>query len=73
VLPGVIDTPKTLALPDAVREGMAADTALGRIGDPDEIAATVEFLLSPAAGYITGEALRVDGGAGLRTTTITGR
>jgi 3-oxoacyl-[acyl-carrier protein] reductase len=70
VMPGLIGTPKVLALPDAVRAGMSAALPLGRIGEPAELAATVAFLLSPAAAYITGAVIRVDGGYGLNTASL---
>jgi 3-oxoacyl-[acyl-carrier protein] reductase len=41
---------------------LKAGTALGRYGKPEEVAAAVAFLASPAAGYITGTTLNVDGG-----------
>ncbi|MCW2600201.1 MAG: short-chain dehydrogenase [Frankiales bacterium] len=47
---------------DELREAMEASTPLKRIGDPDEIAATVLFLASPASGYVTGKVFEVDGG-----------
>jgi NAD(P)-dependent dehydrogenase (short-subunit alcohol dehydrogenase family) len=67
VMPGMIATPKVNALPDVIRESMAGTIPLGRIGDPEELAGTVAFLLSPAAAYITGAVIRVDGGFGLAT------
>ena len=62
VAPGFIDTDMTRALPDAAREALTGQIALGRLGQPEEIAAAVAFLASPAAAYITGTTLHVNGG-----------
>ena len=61
VQPGPIDTDMN---PDGgdFAEVQKAGTALGRYGKPEEVAAAVAFLASPAAGYITGTTLNVDGG-----------
>jgi 3-oxoacyl-[acyl-carrier protein] reductase len=70
VMPGLIATPKVLALPEAVRAAMSETLPLGRIGEPAELAATIAFLLSPGAAYITGAVIRVDGGYGLNTASL---
>ncbi|MET4677523.1 MULTISPECIES: 3-oxoacyl-ACP reductase FabG [unclassified Luteibacter] len=62
VAPGFIDTDMTRALPDEQRAGLLAGIALGHLGDADDIAQAVAFLASPAARYITGETLHVNGG-----------
>ena len=62
VAPGFIDTDMTRALPDAQRDALLGKIALGRLGQPEEIAASVAFLASPRAGYITGTTLNVNGG-----------
>ena len=62
VAPGFIDTDMTRALPDAQRDALLGRIPLGRLGQPDEIAATVAFLASKRAGYITGTTLNVNGG-----------
>ncbi len=62
VAPGFIDTDMTRALPDAQRDALLGKIPLGRLGQPDEIAATVAFLASKPAGYITGITLNVNGG-----------
>ena len=62
VAPGFIDTDMTRAMPDAAKEGLIGQIALGRLGAADDIAHAVAFLAGPAAGYITGETLHVNGG-----------
>jgi NAD(P)-dependent dehydrogenase (short-subunit alcohol dehydrogenase family) len=65
VMPGFIATPKVLGMPEQVRRSVMAQIPLQRFGALDELAGVVCFLLSPAAAYITGAVLRVDGGYGL--------
>lgn len=65
VMPGFIATPKVRAMPEQVQRSAAVRIPLGRFGTTEELAGTVSFLLSPAAAYINGAVLRVDGGLGL--------
>jgi len=62
VAPGFIDTDMTRELPAEQREALASQIPLGRLGSADEVAAAVVFLASPAAAYITGETIHVNGG-----------
>jgi 3-oxoacyl-[acyl-carrier protein] reductase len=62
VAPGFIDTDMTRELPEASRAALMEQIPLGRLGAPEDIAAAVAFLASPAGGYITGETLQVNGG-----------
>jgi 3-oxoacyl-[acyl-carrier protein] reductase len=65
VAPGPIETDMTAALGDKRQAELTAAVPLGRFGNTDEIAATVVFLASPEAGYITGAVIPVDGGLGM--------
>jgi len=62
VAPGFIATDMTEVLPEAQKAALMAQIPLGRLGSPDDIAEAVAFLASPAAGYITGSELHVNGG-----------
>ena len=62
VAPGFIQTDMTRDLPEASREALVSSIALGRLGQPGDIAAAVAFLVGPAAAYVTGETLHVNGG-----------
>lgn len=62
VAPGFIDTDMTRALPEAQRDALLGQIALGRLGQAAEIAHAVAFLASPGAAYITGETIHVNGG-----------
>jgi len=62
VAPGFIDTDMTRSLTEDQRTALLGQIALGRLGAPDDIAQAVLFLASPAAAYITGETMHVNGG-----------
>jgi 3-oxoacyl-[acyl-carrier protein] reductase len=70
VMPGLVATPKVLAMPADVREHLTGHIPLARVAEPEELAGAIAFLLSPAAAYITGTVLRVDGGLGLSRTGL---
>ena len=62
VAPGYISTDMTSGLSDEQRSGILSATPLGRLGEPGDIAGVVAFLCSPAAAFVTGAVLPVDGG-----------
>ncbi|MFC3717226.1 3-oxoacyl-ACP reductase FabG [Luteimonas soli] len=62
VAPGFIATDMTRDLPEASKDALVQQIALGRLGEPSDIAQAVAFLAGPAASYITGETLHVNGG-----------
>lgn len=70
VLPGMIETEAVRAMPDAIRAPLLDSMPAGRFGTVEEVAALVAFLCSPAAGYVTGEAIGIDGGAALNTRAL---
>jgi 3-oxoacyl-[acyl-carrier protein] reductase len=62
VAPGFIDTDMTKSLEEKQKESLLANIPLGRLGRPEDIAAAVAYLASPAAAYVTGTTLHVNGG-----------
>jgi len=64
VAPGLVDTPLLVrsGMPEAIRSGQAAQLPVRRIGIPDDIAAACAYLVSPDAGYVTGQVLSPNGG-----------
>jgi 3-oxoacyl-[acyl-carrier protein] reductase len=65
VAPGYVKTQLTDVLPEDATKAMLANTPLGRLGDPEDVAGAVRFLCSDEASFITGEVLLVDGGLGM--------
>ncbi len=62
VAPGFINTDMTAVLSDQLKDELATKIPVGRLGNPEDVAAAVLFLVSDAANYITGQTLNVDGG-----------
>jgi 3-oxoacyl-[acyl-carrier protein] reductase len=62
VAPGFIDTDMTKVLDDKLKASLLTNIPLGRLGQPEDIAAAVSFLASPAAAYVTGSTIHVNGG-----------
>jgi 3-oxoacyl-[acyl-carrier protein] reductase len=65
VAPGYVSTRLTDVLPDDLKQAMLANTPLGRLGSPEDVAGAVRFLVSDEASFITGEVVLVDGGLGM--------
>ncbi|GAA3225546.1 3-oxoacyl-ACP reductase FabG [Nonomuraea helvata] len=65
VAPGLTDTDMTAILPEQRIRDMCAETPLQRMAAPEEIAEVIRFLASPAASYLTGAVIPVDGGASM--------
>ena len=62
VSPGYVATDMVMAIPEAIREKIIAQIPVGRLGQPDEIAAAISYLVSDDAGYVTGSDLSINGG-----------
>ncbi|MEE9214032.1 MAG: SDR family oxidoreductase, partial [Thermodesulfobacteriota bacterium] len=62
IAPGFVETDMLRTVPEDIRETIKKDITLGRFGTPEEIALAVVYLCSPAAAWITGITLRINGG-----------
>ena len=71
ILPGIIETDAVRAMPEEIRGPLLDSMPTGRFGTPEEAAALVAFLASEPAGYVTGEAIGIDGGLSLNTRALT--
>jgi len=65
VVPGMIRTPPIVRMPDRYKDPIIAESILGRIGEPEEVARVVAFLASDDASYVTGTEIKVSGGWGV--------
>jgi len=70
VLPGLIATEQVQAMPAEIRARVLAAMPAGRLGEPEEVAHLVSFLASEGAGYVTGQAIAIAGGADLNLISL---
>jgi NAD(P)-dependent dehydrogenase (short-subunit alcohol dehydrogenase family) len=73
ILPGLVATENVMAMPQGIRDRLLETLPSGRMAEPEEVAALAAYLASEEAGYVTGEAIAVDGGMSLNTFSLTAR
>jgi acetoacetyl-CoA reductase len=71
VLPGMVETEVVAAMPQEIRDALIGALPSGRMARPEEVADLVAFLVSDAAGHITGQDVAIAGGMGLNTFSLT--
>jgi NAD(P)-dependent dehydrogenase (short-subunit alcohol dehydrogenase family) len=70
ILPGMVATEKVMAMPEEILERLRETLPSGRMAEPAEVAALAAYLASEDAGYVTGQAVGIDGAVGLNTFTL---
>jgi NAD(P)-dependent dehydrogenase (short-subunit alcohol dehydrogenase family) len=70
ILPGMVATEKVLAMPREILDQLDQAIPAGRMAEPAEIAELAAYLASERAGFVTGQAIGIDGGFGLNTLTL---
>ena len=73
ILPGLVATENVLAMPETIREQLLEALPAGRMAEPAEVAALAAYFAGEEAGYVTGEAIAIDGGASLNTFSLTAK
>jgi 3-oxoacyl-[acyl-carrier protein] reductase len=73
IAPGYVETAMTAALTADQREKLLAVVPLGRMGTPEDVAGGVMYLVSEEAGYVTGQAIGIDGGSAVNSFSLTRR
>ena len=73
VLPGMVGTEKVTAMPDEIQDRLREAVPMERFAEPAEVAGLVAYLASEEAGYVTGQAIGIDGGNALNSFSLTRR
>ena len=71
ILPGMVATEKVRAMPSEILDRLRAEVPAERFAEPTEVAALVAYLVSEESGYVTGQAIEIDGGGALNTFSLT--
>jgi NAD(P)-dependent dehydrogenase (short-subunit alcohol dehydrogenase family) len=71
ILPGLVATENVLAMPQEIRDRLLETLPAGRMAEPGEVAALAAYFAAEESGYVTGEAVAIDGGVSLNTFSLT--